>query len=123
MAIDLTRLKAVELPTKEVEVEVLGEKQKVKISAISDSGYLDFVSIREAAPERAESKIRLWILENCAGMSAADAALLMERDGKCAAAIVAEVFALTDEFTKAQAEARESAKKKQTEPSPTADKQ
>lgn len=123
MAIDLTRLKAVELPTKEVEVEVLGEKQKVKISAINDSGYLDFVSIREAAPERAESKIRLWILEHCAGMSAADAALLMERDGKCAAAIVSEVFALTDEFAKAQAEARETAKKKQTEPSPTADKQ
>lgn len=113
--LNLARLRAVELPKKDIDVEILGEKQSLTISAIPDSGYLDFVSIRDNAPEKAESRIRMWILENCAGMTAEDAALLMARDGKSAAAIVGEVFVLSDEFVKAQEAARAEAKKKQIE--------
>jgi hypothetical protein len=111
MAIDLTKLKALELPTKEIEVEILGEKQTVKVSAMSDDMSLDIRDIQKSG-EIYETKTRCYILVSCAGMKPEDAELLCCNDGAAAAAIISAILDLTDEFDKARDKMREEAKKK-----------
>ena len=111
MAIDLTKLKALELPTKEIEVDILGETQKVKISAMSDDLSLDIRDIRNNNTVH-EVKVRKLILTKCAGMSDADAELLCQRDGGSAAKIISAILDLSDEFDAARAKIRKEAKKK-----------
>ena len=111
MPIDLTKLKALELPTKEIEVDILGETQKAKITAMSDSLSLDIVDIRNNNTVH-EFEMRKLLLTKCAGMSDADAELLCAREGAAAAKIISGILDLTDEFDTARAKLREEAKKK-----------
>lgn len=111
--LDLTKLKALELPTKEIEVEILGEKQKVKISAMGDDLTLDIGDLRKKEL-KSEVKIRRLLLEKCAGLSPEDAALLCTKGGEAAAKIISAILDLSDEFDAARAEIREAAKKKQS---------
>lgn len=111
MPIDLTKLKALELPTKEIEVDILGETQKVKITAMSDDLSLDIRDIRNNNTVH-EVKVRKLILTKCAGMSDADAGLLCAKDGSAAAKIISAILGLSDAFDAARAKIREEAKKK-----------
>ena len=111
MPIDLTKLKALEFPTKEIEVDILGETQKVKITAMSDDLSLDVRDIRNNNSIH-EVKVRKLILTKCAGMSEEDADLLCAKDGAAAAKILSAILDLSDEFDAARAKLREEAKKK-----------
>ena len=112
MAIDLTKLKALALPSKEINAEVLGETQKLTVTAYGDDISLKMADIVENFPTDGELRVRELLLTECAGMSADEAHLYISRDGKGAAGVLREIFDLTHEFDKARREQREAAKKK-----------
>ena len=112
MAIDLSKLKALALPSKEIEAEVLGEKQKVTITAYGDDVSLRMADIMDNYPSEGELRVRLLLLQECAGMSEEDARLYLAKDGKGAAGVLRAIFDLTAEFDKSRLSARDAAKKK-----------
>lgn len=112
MAIDLSKLKALELPTKEITAEVLGEPQKITITAYGDDIALNIGNITEAHPDDVDFRVWVMLLQVCAGMSEEDATLYVSRDMRGAASVVKEVYALTNAFSKARSETRAQAKKK-----------
>lgn len=100
--IDLTKLKALELPTKEIEVEILGEKQTVKIvcpgedtSALVSSLY-DIHG--DGDPELSILVIKAFIKASLPDMSIEDIDLIVKRDFKAAATIAAAGRDLFTEF-------------------------
>lgn len=108
---DLTKLRALEMPKKEIEVEILGEVQKIVISAMGDNISLDIQDIREEN-ECSEVKMRQYLLIHCAGMTEADAKLLCERAGGAAAMIANAILDLSDEFDNERIKIAQEAKKK-----------
>lgn len=112
MAIDLTKLKALELPTKEVIAEVLGEKQTVKITTFGYDVSLRIDDLRLNYPGDGEFRVWLLLLTECAGMSPEDAAVYISRDGKAAAALIKEISKFSKEFERVCEEKRAEAKKK-----------
>lgn len=112
MAIDLTKLKALALPSKEITVDLLGEPQTLTITAFGDEVSLNMADIWDNFKSDGTVRVRTMLLQNCAGLSAEDASLLLARDGAAASKILNEIFALTDEFEQKRREVREAAKKK-----------
>lgn len=112
MAIDLSKLKALELPSKEVKAEVLGETQTVKITAYGYDTSLKISDIRLNYPEDGEFRVWVLLLVECAGMTAEDAQIYIQRDWKGSAALIKEINAFTREFDKTCDAKREEAKKK-----------
>ena len=112
MAIDLTKLKALELPSKEIQIEVLGEPQTVKIKAYTDDISLCIGNIEDRNPNSSDLLIWKMLLEKCADFSPEDADLYLALDLNGASGLVREIYALTAEFRKKRAEKRAEAKKK-----------
>ena len=112
MAIDLTKLKALAMPSKEVTAEVLGEKQTVKITTFGYDVSLQIDDLRLNYPADGEFRVWMLLLTTCAGMTAEEAALYISRDGKGASALIKEIGKFTKEFEKSCDEKREEAKKK-----------
>lgn len=110
--LDLSKLKALELPKKEIEVEILGEVQKVEISAFGDDIYLELADIKDTNPTNSEYLSRKLLLVNCAGLTEDDAKILLSKDGKAAAKIMSAIFEITDAFDSERKKIRENAKKK-----------
>ena len=48
--LDLSKLKALELPKKEISVEILGEEQKLEVQAFGDDIWVDISDITEYNP-------------------------------------------------------------------------
>ena len=115
--LDLTKLKALEMPSGEIEVEILGEKQTVKVTAPDDAIAAKLFDVG-TAKGKGDCEITLEIarlvLNSCVpGLSAEDAELLISKALPSAALpIVAKARDLRIEFDKAKAEAAEKAKKK-----------
>ena len=112
MAIDLTKLKALELPSKEVQAEVLGELQPVTITTFGYDVSLKIDDLRLNYPQDGEFRVWLLLLMECAGMTADDAAIYISRDGKAAASLIKEINKFTKEFDRLCEEKRADAKKK-----------
>ena len=113
MALDLSRLSALAMPEKEIEVSILGGPvQKITIKAYDDGTALDISDISETHPDDRERRIRELLLVRCAGLTAEDAAKLVRFDSAASGVILSAVFDLWDEFGKARAALREEAKKK-----------
>ena len=110
--LDLSKLKALELPKKEVEVEILGELQKVEVSAFGDDIYLELSDIKDSNPTNCEYLSRKILLNKCAGLSDDDAKILLSKDGRAATKILTEIFEITDAFDAERKKIRENAKKK-----------
>jgi hypothetical protein len=111
MALDLSKLAALELPKKEIEVNILGDVQKVTVSAFDDGVSLDIADIAEVYPESQERRVRKKLLCECAGLSEDDAEKLIRYDRNAAFVIVNAVFDLRDEFLKARETERAKAEK------------
>ncbi len=109
--LDLKKLEAVAMPSKDIEIDIMGETQTVTISAMGDNNTLDIADLKKKETF-SEYKIRCYVLEKCAGLSPKDAALLCTKDGEAAAKIISAILDLSDEFDAARAETREAAKKK-----------
>lgn len=110
--LDLSKLKALEFPKKEVEVEIMGELQKVEVSAFGDDIYLELADIKDSNPTNCEYLSRKILLNKCAGLSEDDAKILLSKDGRAATKILTEIFEITDAFDAERKKIRENAKKK-----------
>ena len=109
--LDLSKLKALSIPEKEIEVEILGEPQKLKITAFGDDVSVRMADIRENKPDECEINLRKILLVSCAGLSPDDADLLLQRDGIAASKILSEIFTLSKEFDSERKKIREQAEK------------
>jgi hypothetical protein len=115
--LDLTKLKALELPTAEVEVEILGETQTVKVHAPNDEIAAKLYGIgtdKKRSDTQVTIDIARLILGSCVpDLTAEDAELLLTRALTTAVfPIVAKVRDLRLEFDEAKMEAAVKAKKK-----------
>lgn len=115
--IDLTKLKALELPSADVEIDILGEKQTVKVTAPDDTTAVKLFDIG-SEPGKGGGEITVEVarvvLKTCVPeLTPEDAELLVTKALQSAALpIVAKVRDLRVEFDKAKAEAAEAAEKK-----------
>lgn len=116
MAIDLRKLKALQMPTKEIEVDILGDKQKVTITAMGDDAYLNISDIKGSNPNSAERCIRRYMLTEFAGIKEEDADILLAMCNEAVVTIVMAIFDLSDEFAETRKAAKEAAEKKQNKP-------
>ena len=109
--LDLTKLKALELPSEEIEVEIMGEKQTLTITALGDDMTLDFNDIRKKN-ELYEVKQRKYALTRCAGLTDEQADLLCAKAGEVVAEIITKILNLTEKFDAERLKIKEEAKKK-----------
>ena len=65
--LDLTKLPALELPSENIEFDVLGRTQKARITAADDEAFLDTADLRDNPIF--ESKIRRYFLKRCTDLS------------------------------------------------------
>lgn len=108
--LDLSKLKALELPKKEIAIEILGEVQKVEISALDDESAVRIAAIHETGsiPEdEREIRIRKEILKaGVPGITDDEISVLMTKAGAVVTNIMVEIRDLTAEYAKSRSEAR-----------------
>ena len=110
--LDLSKLDAVRLPSREIEVSVGGgPKQHLTVTCYDDGTALDIGDIDRSFPGESERRIRVMLLQKCAGLSAADAEKLVSLDAKASGEILSAVFDLRDEFSAARKAVTDEAKK------------
>ena len=112
---DLSKLKALELPTEEIEIEILGEKQKVKISALDDTAAIHVagVSSENISDFEKELKVRRIILEKCVipPLSEDDIDLILSKAVAAVSGFAPIAMKLTKEFADARKKTKENAEK------------
>lgn len=114
---DLSKLEALKLPSKEIEVGIAGDTQKVIVSALDDESSLRITSImadEKLSEAEKQVSIRRLVLSKCIlpALTDAEIDLLM---GKAAAEVnllYITASILTKEFAEARQKTREEAKKK-----------
>lgn len=117
--LDLTKLKSLELPTAIVDIEIMGEKQAVKVTAPSDETALTIaelatLDLQGTALTLAIAKVILS--DCCADITAEDADTLREKAFASAVMpIMAKARELRIEFEKRVAEITENNKKAQAQ--------
>ena len=112
MALDLTKLKALELPTEEIEIEILGEKQSVTICCPPDTVAVEIAE--KAQMNSADTPIEIIKTILIAGMpdvSKEDIVIWLEKDFKSAAEAAAKVRDLMGKFAKLKEEKRKEIEK------------
>ena len=114
MALDLSKLSALELPSKEIEVEIMGEKQKIRVFAYDDGVSLDIADIADAHPESQERRVRTMLLIECAKLSSNDAEKLVRYAKDATVEIINAIFDLRKEFVDARNREQEAAQKNLT---------
>ncbi len=118
MAIDFSKLKPRELPTKKVELNILGIKQEIEIHPMTGKDRLSFWATDYIGDtiDVVNRRTRL-ALTTGAGLSEEDAEKLIELDWDAALDLVSQVNLMTREFDEALVEEKEHAEKN----SPAAD--
>lgn len=110
--LDLSKLEALKLPRKEIEVPIMGERQKVMISAFGDDISLRLSDLGENFPEDGELRCRRLILTTCVeGVDEKTADLLLEKSGRDVGTILEAILNLNDEFSRERERIREQAEK------------
>lgn len=112
MSINLQKLRALEMPSKKIFAEVLGEKQEITIQAYGYDVSLKISDMRVNFPEDGEYRIWVMLLTECAGLSVEDAELYIQKDGNGAANVIREINALCREYDVQCSNLRKDAKKK-----------
>lgn len=108
--IDLSFLRHKELPTKEVEVELNGELQKVTIKPINGRGLTSLGLIGDGDVDRS-SKMCLLALMYGLDISQEQAVLFMNNDTVNADTLAGAIINLTSEYQTELAAAKEEVKK------------
>ncbi|MCQ2377765.1 MAG: hypothetical protein MJ016_00955 [Victivallaceae bacterium] len=109
--IDLSALDALKLPSREIEVSILGKIQKITVSAYGDDAYLDFSSFRRNDSDHENRKTWKYILVRCAGFTEEQADKLLVFDGKAASAIIDVAVELSEAFDDERKKIRDEAEK------------
>ena len=112
--IDLSKLKHKELPTKTLEIEVLGEPQKITIKPINGRGLTSLGLISEDDIDRS-AKMCLIALMYGLNLTQNEAELFMNNDIVAADTIAAAIIEFTGEYTQEIASAKDYAKKNSKE--------
>jgi hypothetical protein len=99
--IDLSKLKALELPKEEIEIEILGETQKTVITALPMTLAVkvsNIATIRGDDPNLTTDVLREVLKAGAKELSAEDIDLLLEFAYPAAAEIAAKIRDLTKKF-------------------------
>lgn len=114
MPLDLSKLSVLELPSKEIDVKILGDTQKIRVYAYDDGVSLDIADIADAHPESQERRVRTMLLIECAKLSSNDAEKLVRYAKDATAEIISAIFDLRKEFVDARNREQEAAQKNLT---------
>ena len=113
--LDLKKLKALELPKKEITVEILGDEQKLEVQALDDETAIKIAAIANSSTttdEDREVKIRREILRNgVVGISDDDVDVIMKKAAQAATEIMIGIRDLTTEYGESRNATREEIKK------------
>lgn len=108
--INLSKLKHKELPTKEIEIKICDELQKITIKPINGRGITSLGTL-EANDLTKNTKLCLLALIYGLGITQEEAELLMDADTLAADVLAAEIIAFTQEHSEIIKEAKEEIKK------------
>ena len=104
--LDLKKLKALELPKKEIAVEILGEEQKLEVQALDDETAIKIAAIAGSegiGDDEKELRARREMLRGgVVGISDDDIDLLMKKAAAVVTKIMIEIRDLTAEYSKAR---------------------
>lgn len=104
--LDLKKLKALELPKKEITVEILGDEQKLEVQALDDETAIKIAAIAgsdDIGEDEKELRARREMLRGgVVGISDDDIDLLMKKAAAVVTKIMLEIRDLTAEYGKAR---------------------
>lgn len=104
--LDLKKLKALELPKKQISVEILGDEQKLEIQALDDETAIKIAAIAGSdgiGEDEKELRARREMLRGgVVGISDDDIDLLMKKAAAVVTKIMLEIRDLTAEYGKAR---------------------
>lgn len=104
--LDLKKLKALELPKKEIVVEILGDEQKLEVQALDDETAIKIAAIAgsdEIGEDEKELRARREMLRGgVVGISDDDIDLLMKKAAAVVTKIMLEIRDLTAEYGKSR---------------------
>ena len=113
--LDLSKLKALELPKKEISVEILGDEQKLEVQALDDETAIKIAAIAGSdgiGEDEKELRARREMLRGgVVGISDDDIDLLMKKAAAVVTKIMLEIRDLTAEYGKARNATREEVEK------------
>lgn len=112
--LDLKKLKALELPKKEITVEILGDEQKLEVQALDDETAIKIAAIASADISEDEKELRArreMLRGGVVGISDDDIDLLMKKAASVVTKIMMEIRDLTAEYGKARNATREEVEK------------
>ena len=104
--LDLKKLKALELPKKEITVEILGDEQKLEVQALDDETAIKIAAIAGSdgiGEDEKELRARREMLRGgVVAISDDDIDLLMKKAAAVVTKIMIEIRDLTAEYGKAR---------------------
>ena len=104
--LDLKKLKALELPKKEITVEILGDEQNLEVQALDDETAIKIAAIAGSdgiGEDEKELRARREMLRGgVVGISDDDIDLLMKKAAAVVTKIMLEIRDLTAEYGKAR---------------------
>ena len=104
--LDLKKLKALELPKKEITVEILGDEQKLEVHALDDEAAIKIAAIAGSdgiGEDEKELRARREMLRGgVVGISDDDIDLLMKKAAAVVTKIMIEIRDLTAEYGKSR---------------------
>lgn len=113
--LDLKKLKALELPKKQITVEILGDEQKLEVQALNDETAIRIAAIAGSdgiGDDEKEVRARREMLRGgVVGISDDDIDLLMKKAASVVTKIMVEIRDLTAEYGKARNATREEVEK------------
>ena len=103
--LDLKKLKALELPKKEITVEILGDEQNLEVQALDDETAIKIAAIASADISEDEKELRArreMLRGGVVGISDDDIDLLMKKAAAVVTKIMIEIRDLTAEYGKSR---------------------
>ena len=113
MSLDLSKLKALELPCKEVTVTIAGQEQTVTVRALNDETSVQ-VAVLGEQKENADTLLKIHrtvLLNGIDGVSEEDVDILCQKAMPTAMKLVSEIRDLTVEFAQMRESVSAEAKK------------
>lgn len=118
--LDLSKLKALKIPEKTIEVRIGAEMQKITVTAHDDVVLLMITGIMQNHPDDGELRVRRLLLTECAGLDQEQAETLLRNDGRAAAVLIGEILKLTAAFNAERDRMREQAEAPKQDAAPAA---
>lgn len=110
--LDLSKLEALKLPEKEIEVQVMDETQKVKIRALDDETAIRVATIAQIPDKNMDLEVRREVIRHgVVGITDKQLDILMSSGAPIVSDLLVEIRDLTKEFSDERKQIRERAEK------------